>query len=216
MRFVDREDAGRRLAERLAGMCEGDLVVLGLPRGGVVVAAEVARALGAPLDVIVARKLGAPGHAELAIGAVTARGTRVLNTRALRYMALPPGYLEAETARQREEADRRERVLRGVIPAQPLAGRIAVVVDDGIATGMTMEAAIRDLQDLPPAERPAEVVVAAPVIAPDTHMWLSEEVDRVVALALPLDFMAVGAYYDDFSQTSDDEVRQLLAGQPAR
>jgi predicted phosphoribosyltransferase len=207
MVYVDRLDGGRRLAERLMTYRGRDVVVLGLPRGGVVTARPVADALGAPLDVLVARKLGAPGQEELAIGAVTARGTRVLNDAVLRFAMLPPGYLEAETERQRQVAEARERTLRDFRPAEPLTGRVVVLVDDGVATGMTMRAAIADAR----AQRPAELVVAAPVIAPDTYQELLAMADRVVAVDVPREFYAVGQFYRDFTQTTDEEVRQLLA-----
>ncbi|MFN3429991.1 MAG: phosphoribosyltransferase [Candidatus Sericytochromatia bacterium] len=207
MPFQDRWDAGRQLAALLADYRGRDAVVLGLPRGGVVTAQPVAEGLGAPLDVLVARKLGAPGNEEFAIGAVTARGTRVLYEAVLRRMLLPPGYLEAETERQRRLAETRERTLRGLRPAEPLAGRVVILVDDGIATGMTMRAAIADAQ----AQRPARLVVAAPVIAPDTYRTLLALVDEVVAVEVPDDFMAVGQFYRDFAQTTDEDVARLLA-----
>lgn len=207
MPFEDRLDGGKRLAERLMPYRGQDVVVLGLPRGGVVTARPVAEALGAPLDVLVARKIGAPGQEELAIGAVTARGTRVLNELVLRHLLLPPGYLESETERQRRVAETRELALRNFRPAEPLAGRVVIVVDDGIATGMTMRAAIADAQ----AQRPSKLVVAAPVIAPDTFEVMTRLADEVVAVEVPQAFYAVGQFYRDFTQTTDEEVRQLLA-----
>jgi putative phosphoribosyl transferase len=207
MVFRDRLDGGRRLAERLMPYRGQDVVVLGLPRGGVVTARPVADALGAPLDVLVARKIGAPGQEELAIGAVTARGTRVLNDAVLRFAMLPPNYLESETERQRQVAASREQTLRDFRPAEPLTGRVVVLVDDGVATGMTMRAAIADAR----AQRPAELVVAAPVIAPDTYQDLLALADTVVAVAVPQEFYAVGQFYRDFTQTTDEEVRRLLA-----
>ena len=207
MPFEDREEAGRRLADRLRAYRGQDVVVLGLPRGGVVTAKPVADALGAPLDVLVARKLGAPGWEELAIGAVTARGTRVLNDHVMRQMFLPPGYLEEETERQRRVAEEREHTLRDFRPAEPLAGRVAILVDDGIATGMTMRAAIEDAR----RQGPAKLVVAAPVAAPDTYRDLLSLVDEVVVVEVPREFMAVGQFYRNFTQTTDEEVRELLA-----
>lgn len=207
MMFEDRWEGGRRLAERLLPYRGRDVVVLGLPRGGVVTARPVAAALRAPLDVLVARKIGAPGQEELAIGAVTARGTRVLNDAVLRHVLLPPGYLEAETERQRRVAESREHTLRDFRPAEPLSGRVVILVDDGVATGMTMRAAIADAQ----AQRPAELVVAAPVIAPDTYQDLLGLADAVVAVDVPAGFYAVGQFYRNFTQTTDEEVRQLLA-----
>lgn len=212
MRYRDREAAGRGLAEALGDLRGKPVVVLGLPRGGVAVARPVADALGAPLDVRVARKIGTPANPELAIGAVTARGTRVLNNGLLRALALPPGYLERETEAQRGEAAWREERLRGGRPVEPLAGRIAVLVDDGIATGMTMFAAIEEIR----AEHPAELVVAVPVGAPEAIAELEKRVDRLVVLEVPQDFMAVGEHYVDFAQVDDETVRALLAARPVR
>jgi predicted phosphoribosyltransferase len=173
----------------------------------VATARPVAERLGATLDVLVARKLGAPDQPEFAIGAVTARGTRVLNDAVLRRMFLPPGYLEAETRRQRQLAESRERDLRGLRPAVSLRGRTVILVDDGIATGMTMRAAIADVRD----QGPERLVVAAPVVAPDTYFELQGLADAVVAVEVPRDFMAVGQFYAEFEQVSDEAVRQLLA-----
>ncbi|MDB5097150.1 MAG: phosphoribosyltransferase [Cyanobacteria bacterium RYN_339] len=205
--FADRQEAGRMLATRLRAYRGARPIVLGLPRGGVVVAREVADALDAPLDVVVARKIGAPGYAELAIGAVTASGTRVLHDEALRRLFIPPGYLEDATEHARKEAQRRERVLRGDRPPPALAGRTAILVDDGIATGMTMLAAIQDVR----AAGPARLVVAAPVGAPDTLELIEREADELVVLAAPPGFRAVGEYYYAFDQTEDAEVQALLA-----
>jgi predicted phosphoribosyltransferase len=208
MAWKDRQDAGRALAAALAGDRGRDAVVLGLPRGGVVLAAVVAEALGAPLDVRVAKKIGAPGWAELAVGAVTAGGTRVLNDEVLRQVLLPPGWLDRATAEAREVARAREAELRGLRPAEPLRGRVAILVDDGIATGMTMFAAVADVA----REAPAEIVVAAPVAAPDTAAALARRVDRVVVLERPAGFQAVGQFYEDFGQVEEAEVRALLRG----
>lgn len=210
MTYRDREEAGRFLAQALAAYRGPDVVVLGLPRGGVVVAAPVAEALGAPLDVLVARKIGAPGNPEFAIGAVSSHGQVVLNDGALRFVVLPPGYLEAETERQRRVARDREVQLRGDRPRVPLAGKTAILVDDGIATGMTVKAAVADLSEAPPDRRPARVIVAAPVVAPDTYRALEPLVDAVVALDVPEGFYAVGQYYQNFTQTTDEEVEALL------
>lgn len=211
--FSDREEAGEALArqlEAIEALRARPAVVLALPRGGVPVARPVARRLGAPLDVLVARKIGMPDQLELAIGAVTARGIRVLNDELLRHVLLPPGYLHAETERQRAIAAERERVLRQSRPEIPLEGRIAILVDDGIATGMTMRAAIADVR----ARGPASVVVAAPVVAPRTRDELSRLADRVVALEAPEGFWAVGQFYGDFGQVSDLDVIRQLAGTP--
>lgn len=208
MGWRNRTEAGRALADALAAYRGRDVVVIGLPRGGVVVAAPVAQALGAPLDVRFAKKIAAPGQEELAIGAVTAAGERVLYEDLLRRLFIPPGYLERATAEARRVARAREQDLRGLCPAEPLRGRTVILVDDGIATGMTMFAAIADVA----AEEPAEIVVAAPVMAPSTADELARRADRVVALECPAGFMAVGQYYADFRQTEDAEVRALLTG----
>jgi putative phosphoribosyl transferase len=195
------------LAERLSDYRGRDVVVLGLPRGGVAVARPIADALGAPLDVIVARKLGAPDNPEFAIGAVTAKGTRVLNDVVLRRFLLPPDFLASETRTQQDQAMRRERALRGLRSPERLEGRVVILVDDGIATGMTMKAAIADVV----SQDPAEVVIAAPVIAPDTFEDLVRMVGEVVALDVPFQFHAVGAFYQDFTQVEDEEVQRLLS-----
>lgn len=208
MMWRDRTEAGRALAQALAAYRGRDVVVIGLPRGGVAVAAPVAEALGAPLDVRFAKKIGAPHQAELAIGAVTAGGMRVLYDDLIRQLLLPPGYLERATEEARQVAHAREQDLRGLRPAESLKGRIVILVDDGIATGMTMFAAIAEVAN----EDPAEIVVAAPVMPPRTAADLQARVDRVVALDTPQDFMAVGQFYHDFRQVEDAEVRAMLGG----
>ena len=208
MPFLDRRDAGQELASRLqlyAG--RSDVLVLALPRGGVPVAFEVARALGAPLDVFLVRKLGAPGHEELALGAIASGGVRVLNDDLVRRLQVAPAELAAVTAREERELRRRERAYRGSRPRAPIAGRTVILVDDGLATGASMKAAVAALR----AEKPARVVVAVPVAAADACDELRREVDDVVCAATPEPFMAVGAGYQDFAQTSDEEVRRLLA-----
>lgn len=205
--FTDRREAGRMLAEKLEGYRGQDVVVIGLPRGGLPVAREVADRFGWPLDILVARKIGAPQHGEFAIGAVTARGTRVLNEAALRGVMLPPGYLEAVSDDETIKAKEREALLREGRPALPLQGRIVVVVDDGVATGMTLRAAIADLKH----QEPARLVVAAPVIAPETFEALKHEVDDVVAVSVPALFFAVGQFYTDFTQVTDAEAKACLA-----
>ena len=203
--FRDRRDAGRRLAERLAHLAgEPALTVLGLPRGGVPVAAEVAAALGAVLDVYVVRKLGAPGRAELAMGAIASGGVRVINEGVA--SGVPPAVLDEVAREEERELERREWELRGERPAPAVAGRRVVLVDDGIATGSTMRAAIAALRTLG-AER---IVVAVPVAAPDTRRELLEEVEDVVCVATPEPMAAISLWYDDFSQTGDHEVRELL------
>lgn len=204
--FRNREAAGLLLAEKLDDYRGKNAVVLGLPRGGVVVAKPIAQRLGLPLDVLVARKIGAPGHEEFAIGAITARGTRVVNEAVLRQVILPPGFLARAAEQQRIVAERREAMLRGFRPMVPLTHKIAILVDDGIATGMTMRVAVEEVYN----ERPAAVIVAAPVIAPDTFRELESRVDRVIALLVPEVFHAVGEFYEDFAQISDEEVQALL------
>jgi predicted phosphoribosyltransferase len=206
MRWRDRREAGKQLAERLQPYAGTDAVVLGLPRGGLPVAEEVAARLKLPLDIVVARKIGAPGQEEFAIGAVSARGVRLLNESALSWLPVPEGYLEAETEKQRHVAAQRESYLRGAMPALPLAGRPAIVVDDGIATGLTALTAIAEVRD----RQPARLVVAVPVAAPEAYSRLQTVADEVVALSVPVGFMAVGQFYDDFSPVSDAEARDCL------
>jgi putative phosphoribosyl transferase len=209
--FIDRTDAGRLLGGRVHQLRGRDVVVLGLPRGGVPVAAEVARALGAPLDVVIVRKLGVPSQPELAVGAVGEDAMLVVNERVAGRVHLSEAELAELQRRGREEVQRRARWLRGDRPRQPLAGKIAVVVDDGIATGSTARAACRVVR----AQGAARVVLATPVCAPETARMLRSEVDEVVCLETPAWFGAVGQYYVDFRQTSDDEVVELL-GRGAR
>ena len=183
-----------------------DVIVLALPRGGVPVAFEIAQALAVPLDVFVVRKLGLPGHEEFALGAIASGGTRVVNRRLLEALAIPAEWIEAIEARESREVARRERDYRGERPPPDLAGRTVVLVDDGLATGSTMLAAIQAVQQ----EHPARVVVVVPVAPRDVCAALRRVADDVVCLRTPSDFQSVGTWYDDFSQTSDDEVRALL------
>jgi predicted phosphoribosyltransferase len=207
-RFRDRSEAGRLLGARLRASARfGQPIVLGLPRGGVPVAAEVARALRAPLDVLVVRKLGAPGREELAIGAIAKGGVRVLNGALIRELEMTPGELAAIECRERVELERRERSYRGGRPAQDLAGMNAVVVDDGLATGSTMLAAVSAIR----AELPAAVLVAVPVADPEICAMLGDAADEVLCLLTPHPLGAVGLHYEDFSQIADEEVRALLA-----
>ena len=205
--FRDRRHAGDALAAQLERYRGSNALVLGLPRGGVVVAAQVARWLDAELDVVVVRKLGSPMSPELAIGAVTANGGRYLNEEIIAAMGVSDAYIEAVTAEQRAEARRREADLRAQRPAPSIAGRVVILVDDGLATGATMRAAIRSVRQ----HRPRRLVVAVPVGAPDTCAALRSEVDEVVCPHTPRDFGAVGRFYGEFWQTEDAEVRGLLA-----
>jgi predicted phosphoribosyltransferase len=184
------------------------VLVLALPRGGVPVAAEVARALGAPLDIFLVRKLGVPGHEELAMGAVATGGTRVLNDRVVRALGIPEYLVDAVAAREEAELARRERLYRGDRPPPVVRGRTVILVDDGLATGASMQAAIQALRRL----EPARIVVAVPAGAPETCEALRGVADDVVCTVTPEPFRAVGLWYDDFSQTSDEEVRELLSG----
>ena len=204
--FRDRNDAGAQLAERLEAYRGHDLLVLGIPRGGVAVAAEIARRLNAELDIIVARKLGAPFERELAIGAVTANGGRYLNDALVKAAGVTVEFLQAVTADEMAEADRREGRFRGKRAAPRIDGRTVIVVDDGLATGATMRAAVRSLRK----RQPARLVVAIPVAPPETCAALRAEVDEIVALYEPELFLAVGLHYQDFSPTEDREIERLL------
>jgi erythromycin esterase-like protein/predicted phosphoribosyltransferase len=207
-RFRDRAHAGRLLAERLRGYAgRPDVVVLALPRGGVPVAFEIARALDAPLDVFLVRKLGIPGHEEYALGAIASGGTRVLNRQAVEALGIPAEWIDAIDATERRELERRERAYRGDRPPPDVAGRTVIVVDDGLATGSTMRAAVEALQE----DEPARVVIAVPVADPAVCADLRARVDETVCLLTPSPLRAVGSWYEDFSQISDDEVRALLA-----
>lgn len=206
--FRDRVEAGQLLARALARYAgRHDVLVLGLPRGGVPVAAEVAKALGAPLDVLVVRKLGAPGQEELAVGAIGEGGVRVLNAPVVRGLGLDEYELDAIAARESRELQRRVVAYRGNRRALSVRDKTAIVVDDGIATGATMRAGLQTLR----AMGAARVVAAAPVGAADSADLLSGEADEVVVLEAPELFHAVGQWYENFSQTSDEEVRALLA-----
>lgn len=209
MRFRDRREAGQLLAEQLQFL-QGreNLLVLGIPRGGVVVAAEVARALDAPLDVFIARKLGAPHNPELAVGAVASSGNVVLDEHLIAALRVPKSYLEAEIERQRAEIQRRMRVYRGNRPPPDFKDKVVILTDDGVATGATMRAAIQALKETDLQE----LIVALPVGPPDTVQELASMVDRMVCLHTPTFFWAVGGFYMDFSQTPDQEVIQLLRG----
>ena len=206
--FTNRTEAGRRLAERLEKYANrNDVLVLGIPRGGLLVAFAVAQALHAPLDVLLLRKLGVPAHEELAFGAIASGGVRVLDWDTLYELSISPSQVEAVTARERSELERRELAYRGSRPALSATGKTVILVDDGVATGASMLAAIRALRQM----QPAQVVVAVPVAPPIVCDRLSREADEFVCVAAPSHFVAVGQFYDDFSQVSDEEVIDLLA-----
>ena len=205
-RFRDRADAGVRLAKRLTAYRGQHALVLGIPRGGVPVAAEVARALDGELDVVVARKLRSPISAELAIGAVTSDGGRYLNESILRQLGVSDRYIARVTQAEMAEAARRETRFRAGAAAPGIAGRVVILVDDGLATGATMIAAARSVR----GQGPARLVIAVPVGSADACAALRHEADEVVCPASPEPFWAVGAYYDDFGQTEDEEVERLL------
>ena len=208
LQFRDRDEAGRLLGEELIPHRIGNPLVLGLPRGGVPVAAQVARALHAPLDVFIVRKLGVPGHEELAMGAIASGGVRVLNEDVLRHIPVPQKSIDAVAAREERELLRRERSYRGNRPPLDVSGKNVIVVDDGLATGSTMRAAVAALRNM----QPASILVAVPVAAPQAvDEFRRDEID-IVALRTPEPFEAVGLWYGNFSQTSDEEVQELLSG----
>jgi putative phosphoribosyl transferase len=206
-RFRDRRDAGRRLAAGLRTYAgRPDVLVLALPRGGVPAAFEVAQALGAPLEVFLVRKLGLPGHEEFAIGAIASGGVRVLNEDTLRDYGVSREQVEAVVQAEEQELERRERRYRGDRPFPDVAGRTVILIDDGLATGSTMRAAVAALRQ----ERPARIIVAVPTAPRETCEELRAIVDEMVCLVTPEPFYAVGLWYEDFSQTTDEEVRELL------
>jgi putative phosphoribosyl transferase len=211
--FQDRSDAGRQLAEELVSYAErDDVIVLGLPRGGVPVAFEVAQRLGLPLDVFVVRKLGVPGHEELAMGAIAPGGVRVLNEDVLHVIPDVQAIIEMVAAIEGEELERRERNYRGDRPPPDLKDRIVILIDDGLATGASMRAAVAALRQ----QGAAKIIVAVPVGAPSTCQDLKNGADEVICLQTPVAFIGVGQYYADFSQTTDEEVRELLAASPPK
>jgi predicted phosphoribosyltransferase len=207
MRFEDRYAAGRHLAAQLVALRgQPDLLVLGLPRGGVPVAGEVALALDAPLDVFIARKLGVPGHEELAMGAIASGGVSVMNAEVVDYLGIPPEVVVRVAAREQRELERRSRLYRGDRPPPEVRGKTIILVDDGLATGASMRAAVRALRRL----GPRRIVVAVPAASPDTCAAFEAEVDQIVCALTPVPFEGVGRWYVDFSPTSDDEVRAVL------
>src|SRR3954468_12706709 len=207
-RFRNREEAGRELGRALSNRFghRDDTVVLALPRGGVPIGFEVARAIGAPLDVFIVRKLGFPRHEELAMGAIASGGVRVLNDDLLRQLPVATHVIDAITQRELLELERRERSYRGSRPPLNIGDKTAIVIDDGLATGSTMRAAVRALREM----NPRSIVVAVPVAAKETCDDLRMEADEVICLRTPEPFQAVGLWYEDFDQTSDDEVHELL------
>lgn len=205
--FTDRREAGRELAKLLQrGQPAGDVVVLALPRGGVPVAFEIARELDAALDVFLVRKLGTPGHVELAMGAIASGGTRVINDEVVQALQIPQDLIDAVAAREQSELERRDSAYRQGRPLTPLENRTVILVDDGLATGSTMKAAVQAVKQ----HKPAQVIVAVPVGAPETCRAIREYADEVICARTPIMFSAVGQWYRDFSQTTDEEVIALL------
>jgi putative phosphoribosyl transferase len=207
-RFRDRVEAGQLLGREVARRLgkRNDIIVLGLPRGGVPVAYRVAQAVDAPMDVFIVRKLGVPGHEELAMGAIASGGVRVLNRDVLAYASISQKTIDEAAAREQQELQRREKSYRGTRPPLDVRGKTVVIVDDGLATGSTMRAAVAALRKM----EPRAIVVAVPVAAQQTCEEISREVDEMICLRTPEPFQAVGLWYDDFSQTTDAEVHDLL------
>ncbi|MEJ2560252.1 MAG: phosphoribosyltransferase [Anaerolineae bacterium] len=207
MLFKDRADAGRRLAEELSGYSgRTDVIVLGLPRGGVPVAFEVAKGLKAPLDIFLVRKLGAPGQKELAMGAIAPGRVRVLNRDVVQALNISDEIIEAIAAEEQQELERRERAYRGDRPKPDVRGRTLILVDDGLATGASMRAAVIALR----GQEPGGIIVAVPTAAPETCEALKDEVDEIVCVLTPQPFLGIGASYEEFSQMTDEEVRELI------
>lgn len=207
MIFRDRADAGRQLAARLTRYADRtDVLVLALPRGGVPVAYEVAKELNAPLDVFLVRKLGVPGHEELAMGAIASGGVRVLNEDIVNYLKISDEVIDAIAAVEQRELERRQRAYRDDRPPPDVKDHIVILIDDGLATGSTMRAAAASLR----LQKPGRIVVAVPVSSPETCDEFRSEVDEIVCAFTPEHFQGVGLWYEDFSQTSDEEVRELL------
>lgn len=207
MKFQDRTEAGWLLAKKLtAYKNRPDVLVLALPRGGVPVAYEVARELHAPLDIFLVRKLGVPGHEELAMGAIASGGVRVMNENVTQYLHIPDQVIEEVAAKEQQELERRERLYRDSRPPLDVEGRTVILIDDGLATGSTMRAAAAALR----IRHPARIVIAVPVAASSTCDEFKDEVDEVICAFTPEPFYAVGLWYEDFSQTTDEAVRDLL------
>jgi predicted phosphoribosyltransferase len=207
MIFRDRQDAGQKLAEKLTEYARrDDVLILALPRGGVPVAFEVARKLSAPMDVFLVRKLGVPGHEELAMGAIAPGGVRVLNESVVVPLNIPDKVIDEVAEKEQRELERRSREYRDNLPAPEIGGKIVILIDDGLATGATMRAAAVALKQ----QNPQKLIVAVPVSSPQTCNEFREKVDVIVCAVTPRPFYGVGMWYDDFSQTTDDEVRELL------
>lgn len=205
--FKDRTDAGQKLAQKLLAYADRtDVVVLALPRGGVPVAFEVAKVLHAPLDIFMVRKLGVPGHEELAMGAMASGGRRVLNDNVIEILEITDELIDQAVAKEQQELKRRERAYRGDRPKPQVHQRTVILVDDGLATGASMRAAIGALR----SQQPAHIIVAVPTAAPETCAQFEDEVDDIICATTPEPFGGVGAWYDDFSQTTDAQVRELL------
>jgi len=204
--FHDRVEAGRELGRRLIPLMGDDNLVLALPRGGVPVGFEVAQALHADLDIFLVRKLGVPGQEELALGAIASGGVRVLNSSLIRYLGLTPAVIDQITSREQQEIERRERLYRDGRPALPIVRRTVILVDDGLATGASMLAAARAVRQ----QAPKRIIVAVPVASSDSCEEFRAHVDEVICAETPEPFYSVGAWYEDFSQTSDAEVQDLL------
>jgi putative phosphoribosyl transferase len=205
--FRDRNEAGRLLAGKLKAYANRpDVLVLALPRGGVPVAYEVARALNAPLDIFLVRKLGVPGHEELAMGAIASGGMRVLNEDVVHYLRVPNEAIERVARQEQQELERREREYRGDQPAPEVRGRTVILIDDGLATGSTMRAAVMALKQ----QQPSRIIAAVPIASESTCNEFKAVVDEIVCALTPEPFYAVGLWYEDFSQTTDEEVRDLL------
>ena len=204
--FRDRPQAGQLLSKKLAGYANReDVIVLALPRGGVPVAREIARSLHAPLDVFLVRKLGVPGQEELAMGAIASGGVRILNQDIVQAMAIPAHVIDSVTSTEVQELARRERLYRGDRPAPDVIDRTVILVDDGLATGATMRAAVAALR-----RKPKRIVIAVPIAAVPTRQEFAREVDEIVCLHTPEPFFSVGFWYDDFSQTTDEDIREML------
>jgi putative phosphoribosyl transferase len=204
--FEDRVDAGKRLARALSGYKGRDVVVLGIPRGGVVVAYEVSKVLGAPLDVVVTRKIEAPGEPEFALGAITQDGDVIMDRQAAEGLGASKEYLDDQVRRKREEVKERLEALRGDVPSPDIAGKVVVIVDDGIATGSSVSAAVMTVKK----KDPREIVVAVPVAPADAVESLTQDGHKVVCLEMPTEFLAIGEFYKDFGQVEDGEVKRIL------